>query len=370
MTINEASISPTGPKPGEPDGRCRFPGCSRPTERKDGPGRPSLYCSDPDHNRIAAWRTRRDSPDGPNLPHSIHAGHPVTKASLRASELFDRASEAGTQQIQLLEQLLTELKTITDHDAAQVEIEAVRATAEQRVVEAKAEAAKAQDQTRILESELREATEVADEAAKAYEDSEAQRQQLVGSFESQIAELNETIQKQAVDAASQENQLSLHAKELTRKDELIAEQEQAITLANSQRSQADTRANQLDQRLEQLRQDLAEATADKAHNTERIRQLETELERSRSSYESAIESAQKYQEVALAGQSEAAALSAKLEASSAHSAQRLSDQQAAHQQRIEDQRETYESRLEELRQQIATLSSPTQHQGQQEDDIT
>ncbi len=42
---------------------CKFPGCEAPPERTAGPGRPAEYCADPGHNRVTAWRARRQVAD-------------------------------------------------------------------------------------------------------------------------------------------------------------------------------------------------------------------------------------------------------------------------------------------------------------------
>ena len=160
---------------------CRFPGCERPADTSDagGPGRPSEYCTDPAHNRAAAWRARRASraeTQGRAVPDDL--GRPVTMARARAGELVDQVTTQTGHLVSALTGVLEELRTLGDPDAAAAQIEAVTTDAEQRVAEALARAARAENAQRTTDAQRREADAAAEEAVDRADTLTRQLQEL------------------------------------------------------------------------------------------------------------------------------------------------------------------------------------------------
>ena len=151
---------------------CRFPGCTR---RVVSPppgqtGRPSAYCADPAHTRTAAYRARRGAvrsaaqdTDG-LVPGAAPAGEPVSAARVGARALVERAEELADGLLAGCRELLDELRTLGDPEAAEVEIATVTAAAEQRRAEAQAVAAQAVAARRECERQRDEAVAAAEEA--------------------------------------------------------------------------------------------------------------------------------------------------------------------------------------------------------------
>lgn len=114
---------------------CKFPGCGQPAARAEGPGRPPEYCSGRGHTRVSAWRERRRlaaEKSGAVISAADDAS-PVTMAKMTGAELLhslraeaDRITALGTD-------LRDRIDTLGDPTAAEAEVEAVRAAAEQRV---------------------------------------------------------------------------------------------------------------------------------------------------------------------------------------------------------------------------------------------
>ena len=146
---------------------CRYPGCERPAVPPEGgaPGRPPGYCDDPDHTRASAWRARHTeqaAAAGRAAPEDL--GRPVTMAKARAETI---AAQVGSQVRELttaLGQVVDELRTLGDPDAAAAQIETVTAEADQRIAESVARSARAEQDRRVAEQQREEADAAAEEA--------------------------------------------------------------------------------------------------------------------------------------------------------------------------------------------------------------
>jgi colicin import membrane protein len=163
--------SPPGPAGSEEARKCRFPGCDRPAEPGDGRGRPPEYCDDPGHNRAAAFRRRRElGAAARGAPVADDAGEPVTMARARAGVLVERVETTIGSLSGQLTDILSELRTLGDPEAVEVELETVSASAEQRAAEARSQAAAAETRRRTAEAERVEADRLREEAEAAAEE--------------------------------------------------------------------------------------------------------------------------------------------------------------------------------------------------------
>jgi colicin import membrane protein len=126
---------------------CGFPGCEEPTEATSGAGRPAGYCSDPAHNRAAAWRARRAEAD--TADHPVEDDKlPVDAARQRASALHAQVSGMFEHMQHQLVALVGEMRTVADPDAAEAQIEAITSDAAEQVTSASARANRAEVATR------------------------------------------------------------------------------------------------------------------------------------------------------------------------------------------------------------------------------
>ena len=125
---------------------CKFPGCEQPAAPAEGTGRPPEYCAGRGHTRASAWKERRRlaaEKNGTTISAADDAS-PVTMEKVTGAELL-RSLRAEADRISALGKDLRErIDVLTDPTAAEAEVEAVRAAAEQRAVTAEAKAADAE----------------------------------------------------------------------------------------------------------------------------------------------------------------------------------------------------------------------------------
>jgi colicin import membrane protein len=125
---------------------CKYPGCGQPAAPAGGTGRPPEYCAGRGHTRVSAWRERRRlavEQAGTTIS-PAEDGSPLTAAKMTGAELL-RSLRAEADRITALGAGLRDrIDTLTDPTAAESEVEAVRAAAEQRAATAEARAAAAE----------------------------------------------------------------------------------------------------------------------------------------------------------------------------------------------------------------------------------
>lgn len=146
---------------------CRFPGRGRPAATSQaGAGRPPEYCDNSAHNRAAAWHARRRlRAEQPGRAAAEVEERPVDAARQRASELHGQVAGMIEHLSQQLQGLLEELRTVSDPEAVEAQIEAVTSQAAEQVATASARASRAEQAHRRAEDERAEADAAAVEAS-------------------------------------------------------------------------------------------------------------------------------------------------------------------------------------------------------------
>ena len=144
---------------------CKYPGCGQPAARAGGTGRPPEYCAGRGHTRVSAWRERRRlaAEQAGTTISPAEDGSPLTTAKMTGAELL-RSLRAEADRITALGAGLRErIDTLTDPTAAEAEVEAVRAAAEQRAATAEARAAAAEQRAATADRLRAEADAAAEE---------------------------------------------------------------------------------------------------------------------------------------------------------------------------------------------------------------
>src|SRR5260370_6645037 len=125
---------------------CKYPGCDQPAARAIGPGRPPEYCEGRGHTKVTAWRERRRlaAAEAGTGTSAADIENPVTMARVTGAELLRSLRAEADRVAGIADRLREAVATVADPTAAEVEVAAVRAAAEQRAVAAEARAATAE----------------------------------------------------------------------------------------------------------------------------------------------------------------------------------------------------------------------------------
>src|SRR5580693_1938377 len=130
--------------------------CKYPPEPPSGPGRRPQYCADAGHNAMTAYRERKRLADAEPGMTTGDAGtdQPVTMARMTGAELLRQMRElAGTLGV-TADRLIGAVATMADPTAAEAEVAAARAAAEQRAAAAEAGRAEAERRA-VIAGQLR-----------------------------------------------------------------------------------------------------------------------------------------------------------------------------------------------------------------------
>ena len=147
---------------------CKYPGCGQSAAPAAGTGRPPEYCAGRGHTRVSAWRERRRlaAEQAGTTISPAEDGSPLTTARMTGAELL-RSLRAEADRIAALGTGLRDrIDTLTDPTAAEAEVEAVRAAAEQRTATAEARAAAAEQRAATAEQLRAEADAAAEEMSE------------------------------------------------------------------------------------------------------------------------------------------------------------------------------------------------------------
>ena len=113
---------------------CKFPGCEELAAPADGPGRPPQYCADPEHTALKAWRERQRlaARETGMTVSEAETEQPVTMARASATEMLREMRTLADRMAGIAERVRAAAETVGDPAAAEAEMEAARAAAEER----------------------------------------------------------------------------------------------------------------------------------------------------------------------------------------------------------------------------------------------
>src|SRR6266536_1185593 len=125
---------------------CKYPGCGQHAAPATGPGRPPEYCEGRGHTKVTAWRERRRlaAERAGTTVSAAETGSPVTMAKVTGAELLRSLRGEADRLSGIADRLRDAVATVTDPTAAEAEVEAVRAAAEQMAGELAAAPARAE----------------------------------------------------------------------------------------------------------------------------------------------------------------------------------------------------------------------------------
>ena len=147
---------------------CKYPGCGQRAAPAGGTGRPPEYCAGRGHTRVSAWRERRRlaaEKAGTTISPAEDAS-PVTMSKVTGAELLRSLRAEADRVAALGAELRDRIDTLGDPTAAEAEVEAVRAAAEQRAATAQARAAAAEQRAAQAEQFRAEADAAAEEMSE------------------------------------------------------------------------------------------------------------------------------------------------------------------------------------------------------------
>ena len=101
-------------------------------------GPPPEYCEGRGHTRVSAWRERRRLAAAQAGSGPADTDSPVTMAKVTGAELLRLLRAEADRMAGIAARLVEAVDTVTDPTAAEAEVEAVRAAAEQRAAAAEA----------------------------------------------------------------------------------------------------------------------------------------------------------------------------------------------------------------------------------------
>lgn len=185
---------------------CRYPGCTEPVAERAGTvGAHPAYCPAPDHHPASAYRARqRERAELAGHPIPEPSDRPVTQARLRAASLRDEVLTAVVVAQERLSQLLEDLRTLGDPDAAAAEMASVAATAEQEVGRAHGLVADAEAQRRAAEMAREEHERASAEMADQADRAEARARAISEDAEMRVRDAESSAQASATRAADAE----------------------------------------------------------------------------------------------------------------------------------------------------------------------
>ena len=240
---------------------CGFPGCDEPVDATPGVGRPAGYCTNPAHNRAAAWRARRA--ESGRVERTVEDDKlPVDAARQRASVLRSQVAGMVEHLQQQLVVLVDELRTVADPDAAEAQIEAVTSDAAEQVASAAARANRAETAARKAEAERAEADAAAEESAVQVDELRTTLdalEQRAATLESDLVAAGEDNARATDELAALTTQLAVLTLENVTTVAQLAEAQNLVTTATAIKDEAVTAA-----RAAAVQADADEARAERA----------------------------------------------------------------------------------------------------------
>nr|WTE08752.1 hypothetical protein OH765_40235 [Streptomyces anulatus] len=214
--MSEQQTEPTTEAPTEDAPQCAFPECTARPVPKDPTktGRKPKYCSDPDHNALSSFRAKEGKTGSTKTATDEPSDRIVTDAARTAGIVQGSVLEKVSELQKELARYVDLLQTVTNPEAAEAEVTAVAAQADQQVAEwrkkasnANTERAAAVRQADLARAETEEAREAATRAIALLDEETAR-------FERETQEVRE---KAAADVATVQEEIR-EVREKTEKD--------------------------------------------------------------------------------------------------------------------------------------------------------
>jgi colicin import membrane protein len=277
---------------------CKYPRCQNPPEAASGPGRRPQYCADPGHNAMTAYRERKRlaGAERGTAAGDAETDQPVTMARMTGAELLRQMRELAGTLAATADRLTGAVATMADPTAAEAEVEAARAAAEQRATAAEAGRAEAERRAAIADQMRADADDAAEEMSTrlaAEEDHARQAHDRLAeattAHATEIAQIGreaweriaaaETDRDDAVQAAAAARDAAVADATERRQEAQQAGQRAAVAEARAEAAAAETARVRQDaaHELEQLRAsaaaELDRLRADAARERDELREL-------------------------------------------------------------------------------------------------
>ena len=338
---------------------CRFPGCERPpAPATGGVGRLPEYCDDPAHTPAAAWRARQRKRRETAGAVSAVEERPVDAARQRASEIRGQVAGMGEHLVEQFRALIEELRTISDPDAAEAQIESMSTDAAEQVAASSARATRAEQAQRKAEAERAEADAAAAETVELADqlgtDLERVREQFAEQ-EQAGAQLRAELAETRAMAAAQDEQARHELEELnrdlaaTRASRDDAERDRDAAAARAETATA-AQTEALDRaRSAEARADLETARAQRAETE--TAQLREQLDAARAEGVALREKVSELRGEVATATAQRDAAKADVAGEKAHGDQRVNDLRATHTEQLDQLREDLTRARDEARDQ-------------------
>lgn len=336
---------------------CRFPGCQRPAmEAEADTGRPPEYCDDPKHTRAAAWRARRRLA-AVDEGFTADEARPVDAARQRASAITGQVAGMIEHLEQQLATLVGELRTVTDPEAVEAQLESASTEAAEHVAAANARAARAEQAQRRAAAEREEADAA---AAEATDQVDELTQELAGARAafSEAVEAEERVTKELAEVrAAAENDRARAVDEAEKLRAELAAARGDLTRAEDERDAAAQRAQTAEDARLEAEQRAAAAESRAAAETARSERAEAENTHVREQLDATRAELDQARETAGDLRSTLATITAERDAANVD----VGRERAHADQRIQDLRTTYDRQIDQLRDELSQArgESPT-----------
>jgi colicin import membrane protein len=241
---------------------CTFPGCQQPVPVKTGPGRKSLYCVDPTHTPVSAYRARKATEIQAAAEQAQVAGdRTLTLATGRLRLVAESIGDTLTKQRQWLDTetsaVIDALADLNDLDKIEVELATSRAEADTQIGTAQVAAQSAAADTQTAQ----QAQQVAEQLTlTATHDLEAAQTEATQA--NQRATAAEQAHVQATSELDAQTQVETQLRAELQEAQAETQTAQALTTAAQQGHQAaEARADKTQTQNAELHQQIGQLQA-------------------------------------------------------------------------------------------------------------
>jgi colicin import membrane protein len=239
------------------ESRCRYPTCSEPRQAATGSGRPSAYCSNPEHNAVSNHRARQQLKSIAAGMVSEGAAKREQPGAVRVAPVESLRGTVVSAVLQLqtnLERYLVALSELADPDLITAQIQAVMDQTETRLAEAQQNlsnerslrlAAEGARQSALEEAQTER--DAAEEAIRRMEEAEAGYLLLQEQTRRQIAEIqaerDATVERMLTETQGKIEQILQQTREtVARAEAQTAEAQEQARIAEARATAAETEA--------------------------------------------------------------------------------------------------------------------------------